>query len=64
MFPFASFCNEMKNSVTLPARVSPDLHKRVVQFQKKLMKQYPGTSPSLSDTVRVLLERGLDEPIK
>jgi len=47
------------NDIQIAARVSKALHARIVKQQQEA-KRLTGIEPSISDVVRLLLERGLD----
>ena len=47
------------NDVQIAARVSKPLYGRIIKQQEQL-KRLTGIKPSVSDVVRMLLERGLD----
>jgi len=51
------------NDIQIAARVSKALHARIVKQQQEA-KRLTGIEPSISDVVRLLLERGLDANVK
>ena len=44
----------------LSIRVPDSVHQKIDRFREKLERELPGSKPSLSDAVRVLVERGLE----
>ena len=49
--------NERVRAVAL--RVPESLYLKIDRFREKMARDLPGSNPSLTDTVRVLVERGL-----
>jgi hypothetical protein len=48
---------------TIAFRVTPDIYGRVEQYREKMAAKFPGSKPSLSDAIRALLERALQETV-
>ena len=51
---------ETRDTVTIGARVSKDLHERLVAEQDRLEKLTKGIRPSINEVVQMLLEHGLE----
>jgi hypothetical protein len=49
--------NERLHGIAL--RVPESTRKRLDEFRARMAREAPGSNPSLSDAVRVVLERGL-----
>jgi hypothetical protein len=48
-----------EKDVPLSVKIPKPMRMKVDKFRESMAKEWPGSAPSLSDAVRVLIERGL-----